>query len=193
VIAGHFGLAAAVKGREPAVPLWALMLATVWLDVVFVPLMLLNIETMAPVDGMGPGYGHLVIHADYTHSLVGAMALSALFGGAAAAFWGRRTGVVLAAVVFSHWLLDLVVHRQDMPWLPGNAGGYPRLGLGLWRHPAAAAIVELLIVLAGAWLYWSAARALGNGRTRVRAKLVAALVLTGGLATLALDVTGILG
>jgi hypothetical protein len=39
MIAGHFGLAAGVKGRERQVPLWALMLATVWLDIVFVPLL----------------------------------------------------------------------------------------------------------------------------------------------------------
>jgi hypothetical protein len=38
MIAGHFGLAAGVKGRERQVPLWALMLATVWLDLVFAPL-----------------------------------------------------------------------------------------------------------------------------------------------------------
>jgi hypothetical protein len=59
------------------------------------------------------------IPADYTHSLVGA--------------WGRRTGVVLGLVSFSHWLLDLIVHRHDMPVLPGNAGHLPRLGFGLWQ------------------------------------------------------------
>ena len=46
MIAGHFGFAAAVKSREPETPLWALMLATVWLDVVFVPLYLSGIETV---------------------------------------------------------------------------------------------------------------------------------------------------
>ena len=39
MIAGHFGLAAGVKGRERQVPLWVLMLATVWLDIVFAPLL----------------------------------------------------------------------------------------------------------------------------------------------------------
>ncbi len=49
MIAGHFGFAAMVKARERTTPLWALMLATVWLDIVFVPLFMLHIETMEPV------------------------------------------------------------------------------------------------------------------------------------------------
>ena len=64
MIAGHFGFAAAVKSRERQVPLWALMLATQWLDVVFVPLLLLGVETLTPVPGTRGGYGEVIIHAD---------------------------------------------------------------------------------------------------------------------------------
>ena len=46
MITGHFGLAAAVKSAEKPVPLWALMLATVWLDVLFTPLFLAGVETI---------------------------------------------------------------------------------------------------------------------------------------------------
>ena len=57
------------------------MLATEWLDVVFAPLLLLGIETIdSPPGG---GYGTSVIHADYTHSLLGALVLSAAFGAVA--------------------------------------------------------------------------------------------------------------
>jgi hypothetical protein len=65
---------------------------------------------------------------------------------------------VLGTVVFSHWLLDLVVHRADMPILPGGHGTMQRLGLGLWRFPNAAMSAELALVIAGAWLYWRATR-----------------------------------
>jgi hypothetical protein len=192
VIAGHFGFAAAVKSREPTVPLWALMLATVWLDVVFVPLLLTNIETIAPAEGEALGYGHLIIHADYTHSVVGALALSAFFGAGAGWAWGRRAGVVLGLVVFSHWVLDLVVHRFDMPILPANLGNLPRLGFGLWQVPLLSVAVELLLVVAGGAMYWAAVRRLpdSGGRTGMVAAL---LVFAGGVAVLALDFTGLLG
>ena len=73
MIAGHFGFAALVKSRERQAPLWALMLSTVWLDIVFVPLFLAGIETIELVPGTHGGYGAGIIHADYTHSLVGAL------------------------------------------------------------------------------------------------------------------------
>ena len=141
MITGHFALAAAVKSREQAVPLWALMIATLWLDLLFAPLLALGLESFDVIPG-GGGYGRLLIHADYTHSLLGSIALSALFGAGAARWLGARGGIVLAGVAWSHWLLDLVVHRADMPLLPGNIGGLPRLGLGLWDQPALAAAIE---------------------------------------------------
>ena len=195
MIAGHFGLAAGVKAKEPAVPLWALMLATSWLDVVFVPLFLTGVETIerAP-DATGP-YGADIIHANYTHSLFGAIVLSLIFGFVARRFWGDRAGVVLGLVAFSHWVLDLLVHRGDLPILIGNVGHLPTLGFGLWRYPAVSATLELLLVLGGAWLYWRAARATAEaagGAQRARADLSAALILIFGLGTLAADLSGFL-
>jgi len=101
MIAGHFGLAAAVKSYARQAPLWALMLATVWLDLIFVPLFLMGIETIQQVPGTQGGYGQGIIHADYTHSVIGALALAAIFGALAAIWWGRRTGLVLAAVLLT--------------------------------------------------------------------------------------------
>jgi hypothetical protein len=79
-----------------------------------------------------------------------------------------------------------------MPILPGNAGHLPMLGFGLWRHPLAAAAVECVLVVAGACLYWRAARSvtLAAGVGQRRADLVSALILIGGIAVLLLDVTG---
>jgi hypothetical protein len=190
VIAGHFGFAAAVKAKEPAVPLWALMLASQWLDVVFVPLFVAGVERMEVVPGAKAGaYGGAVIHADYTHSLVGAAALSLLFGALMALRYGRRSGVVLGLVALSHWLLDLPMHRADMQVLPGAAG---TLGFGLWRYPAASAALELAIVAAGGFLYWRAARRVAGTDVAMirRARVCGAGVLAAGLLTLALNVLG---
>jgi hypothetical protein len=154
--AGHFGLAAAVKAQERPLPLWALMLATYLLDVFFIPLYLAGIETFELIPG-APAYGGAIIHADYTHSLVGAAAISAVAGLLAAWRWGRRGGIVIGAVVFSHWVLDLVVHRADLPILPGNAGTLPTLGFGLWQFPIISAALEAILIVVGAWLYFGAA------------------------------------
>lgn len=186
MIAGHFGLAAAVKSRERQVPLWALMLATVWLDVVFLPLLATGVETLDPVGG--GGYGAVIIHADYTHSLLGAAVLAAAFGLAAALRWGRRAGVVLGAVAFSHWILDLVVHRADLPILPADLGGLPRLGFGLWQAPVAAIAVEAGLVVVGSVAYWRATIRQGRGRRSVRPHVAGALALVAGFAVLGLDV-----
>ena len=192
MIAGHFGFAAAVKSREPETPLWALMLATVWLDVVFVPLYLSGIETVQPADKAHTGYGALIIHADYTHSLVGMTILSAILGGLAGLLWGRRPGIVIGLVAASHWLLDLFVHRADLPILPGNIGDLPRLGFGLWRYPPVSFSVELALVLLGAWLYWRTANRVVKIERRggLAANIAASLIAIFGVLILWLDFTG---
>jgi hypothetical protein len=193
VIAGHFGLAAAVKARAPATPLWALMLATQWLDVVFVPLLVGGVERLEPVAGTKPGaYGGAIIHADYTHSLVGAVVLSILLGGLLALRYGKGSGIVVGVVAFSHWMLDLPLHRGDMPILPGGAGGLPRLGFGLWDYPVLSASLELALVALGAAMYWRAALRLapGDEAVRRRANVCGAGVLAACLLTLALNLLG---
>ncbi len=193
MIAGHFGLAAGVKAREQAVPLWALMLATQWLDVIFVPLYLAKLETIEVIGGGAPGYGNGIIHADYTHSLFGAIVLSGLFGLAGGLRWGRRAAGILGAVAFSHWILDLVVHRHDLPIWPAAAPRAPHLGLGLWRWTLAAAAAELALVLWGGFTYFRAAVAVARAHDPSklrRARLAGATVLGAGLLTLALGLAG---
>ena len=192
MIAGHFGFAAIVKSREPRVPLWSLMLATVWLDIVFVPLFLAGIETLKPVPGLHGGYGENIIYADYTHSLIGALALSVAFGLIFGVRWGKRCAIVLGSVSFSHWMLDLLVHRHDMPILPGNVGNLPRLGFGLWQIRTGSILVELLLVTLGALCYWRAAGVVtaASQRGRIRAMITTILIFLCGVTVLALDVIG---
>jgi membrane-bound metal-dependent hydrolase YbcI (DUF457 family) len=191
MIAGHFGFAALVKSRERRVPLWSLMLATAWLDILFVPLLLTHVETLETIPGANGNYGAAIIHADLTHSLLGALVFSALFGLLFLPRWGRRSAGVLAFVAFSHWLLDLPMHRADMPLLPMNLGHLPRMGFGLWRSPVASATLEAALVVAGAWFYWRAANEVtaDAGRGQKRALVVSLLLLVVGLGILAMDVT----
>jgi LexA-binding, inner membrane-associated putative hydrolase len=190
VITGHFGLAAGSKSADYRAPLWSLMLATVWLDVVFIPLLLLDVETIeTPPEG---GYGTSVIHADYTHSLLGALVLSAAFGAVAWWRWDRRLGLLLGGVAFSHWVLDLIVHRGDLPILPGNAGDLPLLGFGLWKVPVASIALEVALLLGGVFLYWRAARSVGSRPPgRVSPSMVAGALLACGVIVMAIDALGI--
>jgi len=159
MFAGHFALAAGVKSAKNTPPIWALMLAAQLLDVVFVPLYVSGIETIEKV-GAG-GYGGGVIHADYSHSLVGALILAAIAWGAGRLAWGKRAAWILGAVTLSHWVLDLLVHRADLPLLPGNWGNLPTLGLSLWRFPALTASIELAMIVVFTAMYgvslWKAA------------------------------------
>lgn len=159
MLAGHFGLAAIVKSREPQLPLWALMLSTQLLDVAFVALIPFGLESFQA----GNGYGKATINALYTHSLVGALGISLAAFIVAAIFWGRRNGLIIGAMVFSHWILDLLVHHPDMPLLPGDK--QQLFGLALWDIPWLTAAMELLLILVGAYLYYHAAM-----RSAVRAE-----------------------
>ena len=158
MLAGHYALAAIVKSRQTQLPLWALMLATMLLDLVFLVLYFAGIEKMVPVAGTRGYYGDMVgAYIDWSHSLVSALIISVIAGIVTMIFWGRRNGVIIGAVVFSHWLLDFMVHRADLAILPGNANDLPRVGLGLWQWSWIVAVIELVMVLVAAYMYYHAA------------------------------------
>ncbi len=154
MIAGHFGLAVGAKAAAPRVPLWALLVSTFLLDFIFFVLFPAGIESLSQTDSTK---GSVIIHAYYTHSLVGALVIATVVGWVASRWWGRRGGVVIAVVVWSHWLLDLLVHRPDLPILPANAGDLPLLGLGLWQVPVVSILLELALIIGGVYLYYRTA------------------------------------
>lgn len=187
MVVGHFAVAAAVKAKEPKVPLWALMVSTHLIELLFMPLYLTGIETLEPAtEGTGA-----IIHANYTHSLLGALLAALVAGGLAWRAWGRRPGLVIFGVACSHWLLDLLVHRPDLPILPGNLGNLPLLGLGLWHWPLLSGGVEFLLILVGtvAYLRSALARAraagVGPGRAITAGVMMGALLAATWIADLA--------
>ncbi len=92
----------------------------------------------------------------YTHSLLGAAAWAAAAG--LVYFAIRRYGrgaLVVGAAVISHWFLDLIVHRPDLPL---TFTGTTRVGLGLWNSVAGTLIVELGLLAVGVWIYMRTTR-----------------------------------
>ncbi|HUG52565.1 MAG TPA: hypothetical protein VMR21_03155 [Vicinamibacteria bacterium] len=148
---GHYGPSFAAKRVDPTLPLWLLFIAVQFLDVVWAPLVLLGIEKVRIVPGITRSNPLDLYYMPYTHSLVAAIAWSVSF---AAVHWlatGRRrtaSSALLGAAVFSHWLLDLVVHRPDLPLFDNAA----KVGLGLWNRPVLAFGLEAFLLLGGiAW------------------------------------------
>lgn len=176
--AGHFAVATGVKGLAPRIPLWALMVATYLLDFAFIVLVGFGRESFSPLDATHPAYGQVTIHAPYSHSLIGAALLASMAALTARRSWGPNARLVMAGVVLSHWLLDLVVHRPDLAVLPANAGSLPLLGLGLWRAPTASALVEVGLCLGGTWLYLRQARVAAHRNLSTAPLVTGTLLLT---------------
>src|SRR4249919_90637 len=110
---GHYGPSFACKAAKPAIPLWVLFLAVQLVDIVWSILVLLGIEKMRIVPGFTATNPLDLYYMPYTHSLVAALLWSAA---AATAYRllgrpsGLRASLLVGGAVFSHWVLDFVVH-----------------------------------------------------------------------------------
>lgn len=149
---GHFGLGFGAKRAVPGVSLGMLFLAAQLADLVWPTLVLLGIEEVRILPGATRVTPLDFVRYPYSHSLLTLAGWGALLGiGYVALRRARITAAVtLAALVLSHWVLDVVTHRPDMPLTPG---GPERLGLGLWNSLPGTLVVELVLFLGGAALY----------------------------------------
>ena len=148
--AGHFAVGMAIKARAPAAPTWALLIGVGLLDILFGPFVLLGIERVSLTPGVSPGFS--LDHIDWSHSLFSSIVWSVLF---ATLFLrsGRRVALFIALAVFSHFVLDLVMHPPDLALWPGAE---LHLGLGLWQSmPTGWWFVELAFI-AGCLTYYRA-------------------------------------
>ena len=148
---GHYGVSFAAKRIDRTIPLWVLFLAVQLLDVLWAPCILLGIEKVRIVPGITASNPLDLYYMPYTHSLVAALFL-VLCGGFAYQFIARparrRSSAVVGLAVFSHWILDFVVHRPDLPLYDNSA----KVGLGLWNAPALAFGLEAALLFGGVWL-----------------------------------------
>lgn len=152
---GHYGISFAAKKGDPSVPLWVLFIAVQLLDVAWAPFVLLGIEKVRIVPGITASNPLDLYYMPYTHSLVAAILWSAgAFVLYRLAVPGSRktSALVVGAAVFSHWLLDFLVHRPDLPLYDDTA----KVGLGLWNLPALALGLEAALLFGGIWLCFRA-------------------------------------
>ncbi len=148
---GHYGVSFAAQRMNRQVPLWVLFIAVQLLDVLWAPCVLLGIERVRIVPGITASNPLDLYYMPYTHSLLAAVVWSAA-GCGVYWFWRRPAGGAVTLVglaVFSHWLLDVVVHRPDLPLYDDTA----KVGLGLWNRPAVAFGLEATLLFGGMWLF----------------------------------------
>jgi len=151
---GHFGVALAAKRAAPQTSLGILILAAQFVDLLWPALLLLGVEHVE----ISPGITRTspMNFTDYpiSHSLLMGLVWALVVGGIYYAFRRYSRGAWIAGLaVLSHWVLDFLMHRPDLPLWPGNS---PRVGLGLWNSWAATISLEVFFFGAGLWIYLSA-------------------------------------
>jgi hypothetical protein len=148
---GHFGLAFALKRAAPRTSLGTLMAGVEFVDMLW-PIFLLAGWEQVRIDPGNTRFTPLdFVSYPWTHSLVMAVVWAVVFGLVYFLRSRRRAAALIVGVaVASHWVLDWITHRPDLPLAPWPS---PKVGLGLWNSVPATLIVELGMFAAGVWIY----------------------------------------
>lgn len=150
---GHFAAGFAAKRIAPRASLGTLLLAAQFVDLLWPTLLLLGLERVRIEPGITVVTPLDFSYYPISHSLLAVAGWGILF---ALIHYGirrdGRTAAILGGLVVSHWFLDLLVHRPDLPLLPGDS---PLFGLGLWNSLPATLALEISLFAAGVWLYAS--------------------------------------
>src|SRR5256885_11775842 len=144
---GHYGAALAAKRIAPRTSLGTLVLAAQLLDELWPIFLVAGIEHVRIVPGLMAANPLDFTYYPFSHSLVTAIGWSVLLGLSYYAMRrDRRSALIVGALVLSHWLLDVPMHRPDLPLWPGSS---VRIGLGAWRSIPLTIVLELAVFLGG--------------------------------------------
>lgn len=153
---GHFAVSLAAKKTAPRLSLGTTFIACQLLDLIWPVLVLADVERVH-VDPAATAFTPLAFdYYPWSHSLGMSLIWSLLaFLLFKALKRSHLEAGVVAGLVFSHWLLDFLTHRPDMPLWFGDS----KAGLGLWNSVPATLAVELALFGGGIWLYLRATEA----------------------------------
>jgi hypothetical protein len=153
---GHFGVGLAGKRLEPRASLGTWFLSAQFVDLLWPLFVLLGWEHVRIAPGITRVNALDFTDYPYTHSLAAVLVWAVVF---ALVYYARtrrqHTALLLGAGVLSHWFLDLIVHRPDLPLAPGTDA---RFGLGLWNSRPGSLIAEIGLYAVGAGLYLASTR-----------------------------------
>ena len=156
---GHYAAAFAAKAAAPKAPLWTLATACQLIDVGWSIFIMTGVEH-ARADPALPGSTLVLYDMPWTHSLPAALAWSLAAAVVVRLLLRLPTwaSIVTGITVFSHWVLDLVVHRPDLELWPGGE----RVGFALWNYPVPEQAVEMGLFAVGAAIWVASRKTLGR-------------------------------
>jgi hypothetical protein len=153
---GHYSVAFAAKSERNRIPLWVLFIAVQFLDYIWATLVLLGIEKLRVIKGFTAGSMIDSYFHPYSHSLIAAIAWSAV---AALVYkplcnwlgypYGKAAALIVGLAVFSHWILDFIAHPRDLAIYDNRW----KVGLGLWNYRGLEFGLEIALLAGGIILY----------------------------------------
>jgi membrane-bound metal-dependent hydrolase YbcI (DUF457 family) len=155
---GHFAVGMAAKSKKPSLSLGTYFLAVQFVDLLWPTLLLLNLEQVVISPGITAMTPLDFVHYPYTHSLIMGLVWAAV--GFILIYLSKKdssAALIIAACVFSHWILDFFTHRPDLPITLSES---TKVGLGLWNYKLATIIIEAGLFIAGTWLYAKSTKAI---------------------------------
>jgi hypothetical protein len=171
---GHFALGFAAKRAAPRVNLGTLFAAAQLPDLIWPVLVAAGVEQVAIAPGNTAFTPLEFVSYPWSHSLVFATVWGIVFAGVHRLRTGNTSAtVLLVALAASHWLLDFLTHRPDLPLFPGSQ----RYGLGLWSSVPMTIAIESVLFAAGVWLYAQATRPRNASGRWAFVSLVAVMIL----------------
>jgi hypothetical protein len=147
---GHFAVGLAAKRYSPKVNLGIFFISCQLLDLIWPVLVLVGVEHVSVDHSATVVTPFDFSYYPFSHSLTMSLIYSLLFGGISWKLAGSiKTAIVIGVVVLSHWGLDFITHRPDLPLFFNNF----KVGLGLWNSTIGTFIVEAGLFCVGVVLY----------------------------------------
>jgi membrane-bound metal-dependent hydrolase YbcI (DUF457 family) len=167
---GHFGVGFGAKKLGSEISLGTSFLAAQFIDLLWPFFLMAGLEKVE----IDPGNTELTplnfVSYPYTHSLTGTLIWAMLFA-LVYYLWKKqaKTALIYGLLVISHWILDYVTHRPDLPLTFSET---TKVGLGLWNHATLAMVIESLIFITGVYLYTKSTRPINKTGSYALAGLV---------------------
>jgi membrane-bound metal-dependent hydrolase YbcI (DUF457 family) len=148
---GHFAVGLAAKSVKPTISLGTYFIAVQFVDLLWPTLLIFGLEHVAIDPGNTAMTPLNFIHYPISHSLL--MALIWSLCGFVLYYLIKKDlkgGLIIAVCVASHWFLDFITHRPDLPL---DLSETTKVGLGLWNHKGLTVVAETLLFAVGLFLY----------------------------------------